>query len=179
MIDITFFFNDIDIAERDQTGYTRALKDCITRYEPQFLIKALGYPFYKDFIDNQSAPNYQDLINGKEYTVDGKLYKWQGLIQVIGTGDDEIKISPIAMYIYLQWKRIVATKSLQTGETRQLTANSTPLNAVDKMVDAENQMVTIIREMHDYLNNNTTDYPLWDKTRIDLYLLVKNNYFGF
>lgn len=183
LITLDFFIGDINLPGRDKTGSDQGLQRYINEYGPVFMRQLLGLDFYNLFLSEIATPRMIALRDGKEYQVDGKTKYWQGLVQVYGTGENIVRISPIAIAIYLAWNRNKATRTTNTGEAKPQTDNSVQVNAIQKMVQVENKMVEIVRSMHEYLKTDTTTgaltYPEWDYTETNYYLLKKNNEFGF
>lgn len=178
LIDTTYFVGNIELAERDPTnvGGKQALELYINKYEPIFMRNILGVNFYNVFINDISQPRMIELCYGKDYEIDGKWYHWQGLVDTVMTG---YKVSPIAMFIYLSWKREKATLTSRAGQSIPETDNERRVNAIQEMVLVECQMASIIRGMHHFLNSYPDVYPEWDKHQINVLLLLKNNEFGF
>lgn len=172
------FIGDINLPQRDATDTPgrAALQLYIYENEPDFMRQLLGVNFYEVFKDDIAQTRMIELRDGKTYQVDSEYFYWPGLIEVIEGGK---RISPIAIWIYLQWMRNKVTRTGKTGETKIASDNATQISPIQKMVQVENKMVKIIRKMHHFLDNNTTTYPEWDKEAIKPYLLVTNNEFGF
>ena len=82
----------------------------LEEYERDVLTKSLGYSLYKDLKSNletlsgatvetvksSAAQKYKDLMSGKEYTIDGVLVHWRGLLFTEGA----LKRSLITYYTF-------------------------------------------------------------------------------
>jgi hypothetical protein len=117
LIDKTYFVNDINIPSGSfDDGGTLM----ITRHEPDILKKLLGYELYKLVIaydPDTSEQRIIDIVEGKEYLVGERLYKWNGLINTE-------KESLIAYYVYVQILRDRITHTATSGEIKPKYENS-------------------------------------------------------
>lgn len=106
LIDKTYFFGDLEVAQKSDPAVSAGLQWFIDEFEPELLTDLLGYELYRDFqagLQQDPIPQkWLDLLYGKEYTnTQGKLTKWNGLLHVTSTvtpgtyipGDIEIIIS--------------------------------------------------------------------------------------
>lgn len=87
LIDKSYFFGDLEVAQKSQSTVEAALQWFIDEYEPKLLTELLGYELYRDFKAGLQvdpiADKWLDLLYGKEYTNrQGTLTKWGGLLQV-------------------------------------------------------------------------------------------------
>jgi hypothetical protein len=88
LIDKSYFVGDLNIPNTGDLPVSERLTWFIQKYEPEFLLKLLGYPLYKVFIAGLAVTppatpdqRFIDILYGKEYTdPNGLLCKWQGLI---------------------------------------------------------------------------------------------------
>lgn len=90
LIDKSYFFGDITVAQKSDPAVTADLQWFIDEYEPKLMLSLLGYELYRDFkagLQEDPIPQkWLDLLYGKEYTNStGKLTKWEGLLQVADT----------------------------------------------------------------------------------------------
>lgn len=117
----------------------------ITRYEKEILIDLFGYALWKliNAYDSNNPGNspqrIRDIVEGKEYTVDGDLIKWNGLIN-----DD--KISLLSYYVYYWWVRNNGTTLHMTGVALLKSENSEPESASQKISAAWGRL----RELYGY-----------------------------
>jgi hypothetical protein len=160
LIDTTYFFGDCSIGQLSESAVAAKLTLFMQKYEPEYLLGVLGYDTMKAFLTglatNPIPSIWTDLRDGKEYTdVNGRPRKWRGLLQ------SDIKISPIAYYVYFNYQANQATNTGGTGETVLTNENATNASPSAKMVYAWNRMVHINRELFDFLFTNQTSYPDW------------------
>lgn len=88
LIDLSFFQGEINIPNpAKQAEHLTAL---IEKREKELLTGLLGYGMYKAFITGLQQPiveqRWTDLLQGVDYTKDGVLKSWRGLVSVGGTG---------------------------------------------------------------------------------------------
>lgn len=106
LIDDTYFTNDIQIP----VSKYDTIQSYIDRYEPQILIDLLGYELYnlvKGYDPLTAEQRIIDLVEGVDYTVNGHLCRWGGLINID-------KISLVAYYVFFKWateKETIATRA--------------------------------------------------------------------
>ena len=130
----------------------------IEQYEREALVCLLGYPLYKLFFDeldsnedNGLAPGadakWNELLNGLEYTFDGKTVNWRGLRFNDETGilfnDAKRKQSLIAYYIYYFYIKKDIVTYTASGTHRINAANSESVNIIDKSVRAWQQFYNL------------------------------------
>lgn len=156
-IDKTYFIDpDINIPNSDEVE--ESLNRYITIYEKQILIKGLGYSLYKDLIDNYNAltdDKWRDLVQGKEYSVDGQLVKWEGLI-------NSQKISLIAYYLHYFWLKGVVRLKTSTGVVINAHENSSNANASPEVSSSWNNCIDLYGHNVGYLNGS--DFLLRSKS---------------
>lgn len=106
-------------------------------YERELLINALGIDLYNDFQSELPAPTTQkwiDLLNGKDYSINGKNYRWDGLIGVN-------KQSLIAFYIYCKYLRNNQSVYTTAGVVLPNSANSENVDATPKYIFSYNNFI--------------------------------------
>ena len=126
----------------DLLGDDVLLNRYIAKYEPELLVKLLGYPLYKDLMTNiaDTSGIWYELLNGKEYQVDGVDVKWQGLIFNDGETDRSL-IANYIFYFYLLEKQ----KTLSgVGMVRSEATNATSANATQEANYAFNEFVDMV-----------------------------------
>lgn len=159
LIDKTYFVGERNIPNTDQTAVEQRLNHFIAKYEAELLRLLLGYELYKDFTAGLLADpilgKWISLRDGDEYTVDGILYKWDGLRNAA------TKQSMIADYVYYWWMRDKASITTGVGETAPQAENSTMVSPADKMCYAWNEMVAGAGALYHFLENHPVDYPSW------------------
>lgn len=85
LIDKSYFFGDLQIAQPTQTEVADNIDWFINKYEPKLLTQLLGYQLYKDLkagmLTSPVDQKWLNLLFGVEYTnKQNKLTKWNGLI---------------------------------------------------------------------------------------------------
>jgi len=107
IIDNTYFTKSLSVPNTEEPTSDSAieLETSIDRYVPQFLKLTLRNVLYTDLkanttngVLNPSAPQkWKNLVDGCDYTLDGKTYTWQGLKYEEGL----FKISLLANFVYV------------------------------------------------------------------------------
>lgn len=179
LINTDFFIGSLELPGRTNAGTAENLTLHINRYEPMFLQKALGYALWKQLEANKNEVSgvYYNLIHGEEYSVDGTTYYWQGL------ANTALLISPIANYVYYQYRKATFTRTDSVGENTPDAKNARVVSAGQKMINAWNDMVDMLYSLKHYLDNSTDDYPDWQGVgcqsyQADFHLWEKMNVFG-
>lgn len=91
-------------------GNTTALDEFIQEFVPDALVKCLGYSLFNELkeeldpqqtngLKNTAHQKWDDLLNGKEYQIDGVDVKWNGLIYTEAT----VQKSLLANYVYFKF----------------------------------------------------------------------------
>jgi hypothetical protein len=160
LIDKTYFVGERMIPNTDQPAVLERLNWFITKYESELLRALLGYQLYEEMkaglVADPILGKWISLRDGDEYTVDGVLYKWDGL-QSATTFQ-----SMIADYVYYWWMRDSATQTTGVGETIPGAENAVRVSPADKMCYAWNEMVAKAQALYHFLENHTVDYASWD-----------------
>jgi len=164
IISITFFEGgELNIAGTETTPVQERVAKLISKYEPLFLQKALGYPLWKLLKDNgyptPPAGRFKDLIDGNVEYVDrnGNTQNWIGL--------KDTYQSPIAAYVWYYYQRHIATNTTVTGESKGKTENAGNVDVMTKQMRAWNEMSRIVScELWEYLlyaknGSNERIYP--------------------
>lgn len=131
---------------------TKMLNPHIAKAQEIDLVAAIGKVFYLDIKTNPLTTANARLLNGDTYTVDGKLYEFQGLKAVI------------AHYTMSRRYKTGGVMDMQFGlglkESEYSTQASTKLTmemSNQALLDGNNALAGCI----DFLNNNAADYPLY------------------
>lgn len=191
IITTSYFTANLDLPGRIQTGTGENLQLYIDRYEPIFLRGVLGNEIYTllkaaydAFVDQPPVAlpqRWADLLNGVEYDVSDITYRWQGLRQT------SLLLSPIANYVYYQYRKDTETRTGNTGENKPKAQNADSISPINKLVWAWNDMVDVVgnvynlalpQTLYHFLENNTDTYPEWIDTHIDSQFFTKVNAFG-
>src|SRR3954467_13464964 len=122
---------EIQIPNLSHTAALEKLTTFINKYEPQCLLKILGYPLYKVF-GYESSQRMTDLLSGQEYTDgEGCLRKWQGI-------KHDTPISLIANYVYFYILKSNAAHTSGVGRVLSKPEAATAYSPADKMASAWN-----------------------------------------
>lgn len=149
------FEGEIFIAQLSQLDVQESVQEFIDKYEPKLLRKLLGVKMYNDLIAAVDAsrqnpptpldPKWSKLIEGSDF--DSGKDHWDGL---------EILI---ADYVYWYFMFDYNVHTVQVGVAKPKSENATPASPVHKMVRAWNEFVQMTCIMHDFIKDNSTDYP--------------------
>lgn len=184
-----------DVPNASLVGNKSEADATIQRYEKDILLKTLGYPNYKTFMsqfDYDEATNihtikttadqkWKDLLNGKEYTVNGVDVIWQGII----FKDEDVNRSFITNYCYCKWLEKDTSKHLGVGLSEPQAKGAKRANPAYKYTDAYNDFVSMVvgnyyngfsneigsgvRSLYEFLNDmnklDSTTYPNWLPTK--------------
>lgn len=90
LINSSYFFGDILIAQLSDAAVLDKVNWFIDQYEPEYMEGMLGYAAYKKLKEDLDLPvlpeRWSDLLFGKEYTIGGASYRWDGLIRLPDSG---------------------------------------------------------------------------------------------
>jgi hypothetical protein len=156
IIDSTYFYGRLTIAQKDTPAVAQTLTEFIAKHESKYLEKILGYKTAKDFtsaIDASPAQKWVDLRDGKEFQdVAQQWRKWIGF-------KNSAKESPIANYVYYQWMANEVSNTTGIGEKKLIFANSINYSPSQKMCYAWNEMIEWHCILQLFLEVNKADYP--------------------
>lgn len=141
------FKGEILIAGLAQAWNEDSLSDFISKYENDYIYKAMGYALGKEFIAGIAAvtvdQKWTDILEGAEYyNADGKLRKWDGL---------QADANPIADYVYYWYQRNAATITGTAGEGTANMENATKTSSIKKSVRAWNEMADVTDKLREFL----------------------------
>lgn len=151
LIDSTYFVFDLNLP----VGTFSDLPGYITRFEPQILERVFGYELAKEIqeYDSETAVEpLKSLIEGAEFTVDERLYKWKGLVNAE-------KLSLIAYYVYYWQRRCTVTVTTAQGEKSRNTENMGSAEYGIKIMAAWDAMIEEIKNCYAFIKANEADYP--------------------
>ena len=148
-------------------GNGLSLDQFIARYERDVLTRLFGFDLYKLFSDqfDVSLSNglwtlktgadakWDELLNGKEYTLGGVNVKWQGLVFKDGTVNNGIDQSLISYYVYSKFIEATEFTHSGVGMQSELSKNSNRVNARSKVADAFNSFYNLAIGQENYYNN--------------------------
>ncbi|QQV90638.1 structural protein [Polaribacter phage Freya_1] len=160
----------------EELGLESKLDAFIQEYEPDVLIKCFGYSLYKEFMDQFSGDytlkgsadqKWDDLLNGKEYQVNGINYYWRGLIYVEGG----LKRSLISFYIFSKYiKRDFLGVGIQSQKTKETIPNPSLIyveaynDFVNLTVKGKNGLVSLYQFLTDMNTISSDTYANWSPT---------------
>lgn len=167
IINTSYFFGDLYVPQVTETQVANSLGKYINKYEPEFLQRVFGYEMAKNITD------YTDIMNGKEYTQFGRLFKWNGLKIDIGGGKFS---SIIANYVYAKYINDNMSYSTGSGEKIIEQTTSVTVSPAAKITRAWNEMVDEINSVIHFMSTDTVIYAAYHGTNRNL--LKKMNAFG-
>lgn len=147
LIDATSFIGKIDVPNTQELqGEANENLDLYVDEKVRlFLQEKLGSELFEDLDDNITsgvldvvAPQkWKNLVNGCNYTKDGKTFTWRGLCYKNGL----IPKSLLANYVFTFWLEDSVSTVLGTGEARAEGKNSVSVNSTQRLVSAWNEFV--------------------------------------
>lgn len=181
LIDRTYFDGDLLLSVSEASNKA-AVDAAIVSYEDEYLQKALGPSLYVAFIAGLTATSgggfssgfssgfqvggiadrWKWIRDGHIYTCNGRTHIWTGLINAK-------KQSPIAAYVYWQYRAINTRKTTSLGSNQPKTENSVIVSPRLEMVRAWNKMVDwteALNRMIVHINAGAT-YPEYQRCEID------------
>lgn len=111
-----------------------------------YLQEALGYTEFEDldqyvidgvFDEINATQKWIDFVNGKEYTLNGNTYKWQGLIYLQGS----LKKSILTNFCYYYWLEERQSQMSGVGEVVLEAKNANRVNSTQRLVRVWNEFV--------------------------------------
>lgn len=182
IIDESYFIKEIIIpneSEIDVSGSCVSFAIWIDQEVRLCLQNALGFTLFNDLdsqitdgvLNNGADQKWQDLVNGKTYTKNGKTYRWEGLKFTKGT----FKGSLLAYYVYCKWLEFQLSQMTGFGENRGQAVNSMSANSTHRYVTIWNTFVKM------YQGENSTDntYKLTFINGVPFYDYFNNNESGY
>jgi hypothetical protein len=157
LIDTTYFYEDLSIAQLTEAGVQASVTRYIKKYEPELLHQLLGYALYQSLLGDDATARMTDLIEGKAYTNRyGVATRWRGLKEEV---DTRLYRSLIACYVYYWYTFYNATVTTGTGEKRLRTENALDADPSVKLVKAWNTMADWACELVAFLEAHADTYP--------------------
>jgi hypothetical protein len=150
-----YFVNEILIPNISGTTATEKanlldLQITIAKYEPLFLKDLLGETLFAAYAAGIAAGSPET----RWVTLNNKINYTNTALSTLGTG-----LSPAANYCYFHWMRNQQTVTLMNGEGRAGAENFGQASAMEKMVNAWNELVRMSDIIQDWLIDNKTTYP--------------------
>lgn len=160
----TFEGGELNISGTEDANVRTKITTFITKYEDEYLLKALGYPLYKllkaDAYPNPVASRFINLMNGAEYEdSNGFTRKFPGLKVAIG--------NPLANYVWYWFNRDNVSYNTIMGEKKAATENSANASQMLKQSRAWNEMVDFTIQLWKYLDANDDVYTEFDICQTD------------
>jgi hypothetical protein len=161
-IDASYFVGDINIPNTGSSAIAERVTLFISKYEPVFLQKLMGYPLYKAFsaVAPPTDQRLLDILNGKEYTdYQGRLQKWRGLVNA------DLPESCIAYYVYYWYRSSNATQTTDFGEVITQAENSRNASPRKKLAGAWYKLHDRVKQFCEFMEAtqiaDPTIYPEW------------------
>lgn len=134
-----FIPNNKDLSARPvgSPSVVNALDTFIDKYERDLLLNALGVTLYNELISQftdgvlnvGALQKWKDLVDGSDYTINGKVYRWDGL-------RGYAKQSLIAFYVYCNYMRNNESTYTTTGVVQNTANNANNVSFTPKYIKA-------------------------------------------
>lgn len=173
IINTSYFFGDLYIAQITETSVANTVNKYIQKYEPQFLQRVFGYEMAKNI-----ETSYPDILNGKEfYNVynANRLDKWLGLKVDLGGGKFA---SVIANYVYAKYMEDNMSFSTGSGEKIIEQQTSQTVSPSVKIIRAWNEMVDQLNVLVQFMMSDRVTYAAYSTSYSDRSLFRKTNPLG-
>ena len=190
IIDSTYFQED-RLIPNVGVGAGKINIDRLIESEVHSLLESvLGYVAYKNLVENldengniktDTLQKWKDLINGKEYERNDKLYYFKGLKYTLGTS----KNSLLAYYVFYKWiKQNISQNSGVGGEVVLTTKNAVNVGLTAKLVDTWNKFWTMLGEgyFHKGIHYTHKGVPIHDyygsrrDSNVSLFQYLRDNH---
>lgn len=184
--------------DRALLGNSDQLGDLIVKYEREVMVKIFGWSLYKLFIENLELdvngvyqvkdnvdPKWGELLNGKEYTINGVPVVWRGLRFEDVKSGGVVKQSLLANYIYCQYIDNDELQHSGVGLVITKGKNAVRVSGRGKYATAWNEFVKMTcsygvnygeRSLYQFIMDQNQEeheyYPNWDRFEFEL----KNRY---
>lgn len=112
----------------------------------------IGEAFYADMVINDTDPEYEKLLDGDEYTYNGKVYFFQGIKKAI------------VHYAYSRYALRGSVQDTASGLVKKANPSSETLDIKEYTKESEyhkNLAVAVMNEVVLFLKRNADDYPEW------------------
>jgi len=168
LIDKTYFVLDINVPD----GTHSQLAAYITRYEKEVLMRLLTpdlYDLVAAYDSGTSEQRIKDLVEGKDYTVDGYTVRWNGLI-------NSDKSSLISFYVYYHYVKSLASLLMPVGNVKPSQENSGRADVSQKLQTAWHSFrelagypgQPLLRpSLYNFLAEHEDDYPEWEVETVE------------
>lgn len=159
LIDQSYFFNELNIGQKNSADVSERLDNYIDTYEPAYLNKLLGQSFAALFTASIESPSPEQRF------VDIKN-------MLIG------KPSAIAAYVFFWYQRDCAIFATGSGDSRSESENAKPVPERIRQVRAWNIMAERSRKVICHIIENSSIYSEFDRNKIEREVLHDLNIFG-
>lgn len=169
-LDLDFFYGDITIAQISDTVVSKVVNTYINKYEETYLKLLLGESLHTAYTEGMAVT----LADREERwtKLDEKIYR----IKNPGSAN-EVKVSPVANYVYFYYQRSIATQTTGTGEKIMEAENATNAGNAVKSKLAWNDMVRMNLDIIRFIKSKPADYgeywqePAYDTSSEEAYQL--------
>lgn len=180
--------------DRALLGNSDVLGELIAKYEREVLVKLLGWSLYKLFLDNleldangvyevkeNADSKWGELLNGKEYTVNGVPVVWRGLRFEDVKPGGVVRQSLLAYYIYCQYIDNEELQHSGVGLVITKGKNAVRVSGRGKYATAWNEFIKLAcsygvnygeRSLYQFLMDSNQEahehYPDWNRFDFEL-----------
>jgi hypothetical protein len=165
--DLTYFINDLHLAQKGQLAVGLKITQYIDQFEPEYLTLMLGSQMYAEFNNGLIAPTpdqkWIDLRDGADFVNShGITVHWPGF--------NKKGQSPIAAYVYYKYVRSEARFLVGSGAITPNVENARRVDVIPLQVNAWNSMIDLNLLLFSFLRANSMTYPTWGNYNTSLYL---------
>lgn len=146
----------VNINEPDpNSGTANLLASLIEICENEVLSIAFGRVMYNDFKANLSQQNYIDLLEGKEYQLNGNTFYFDGL------NERTERSSLLTDYTYYRYNTINITQNSEFGQVAADTKVGNRVSSTPKLVSAWNRFVEKFQGINQSTGITDEGNPFW------------------
>ena len=137
------------------SGTANLLASLIEVCENEVLSIAFGRVMYNDFKANLSQQNYIDLLEGKEYQLNGNTFYFDGL------NERTERSSLLTDYTYYRYNTINITQNSEFGQVAADTKVGNRVSSTPKLVSAWNRFVEKFQGINQSTGITDEGNPFW------------------
>ena len=137
------------------SGTANLLASLIEICENEVLSIAFGRVMYNDFKANLSQQNYIDLLEGKEYQLNGNTFYFDGL------NERTERSSLLTDYTYYRYNTINITQNSEFGQVAADTKVGNRVSSTPKLVSAWNRFVEKFQGINQSTGITDEGNPFW------------------
>lgn len=147
IIDVSYFQkgslyipNSVNISASSSPNNGGEIDFFIKKYERELLMNALGVTLYNELqvalgdIDNVAYAKWKALVNGEDYTINSKEYRYDGL-----KGYE--KQSVIAFFVFMQYMRNDESVYTTTGTAKNKAKGAEIVSMTPKYIKVQNSFI--------------------------------------